>query len=176
MQIEILRLSHRIRRDPRLSTHVALTARAFLANKLFYSGDKDSKLEETVNKLITQFGGDFKIEYIKDSIKLIKEKKNENYLIVHLTAYGLTLNSALAKIKGSKKFLIIIGGEKVQPEIFQISDYNISITNQPISEVSALAVFLHELNNGKEITSKFKNSKTEIIPSERGKKFKKLIF
>ena len=62
MQIEVLRLSHRIGRDPRLSTHLALTARAFLANKIFYSGDKDSKLEETVNGVTEQFGGDFKID------------------------------------------------------------------------------------------------------------------
>ena len=173
MQIEILRLSHRIRRDPRLSTHVALTARAFLANRLYYSGDKDSSLEETVNKVTEQFGGDFEINYVKDSISLIKEKKNENYLIVHLTVYGLIINSVLEKIKNNKKILIIVGGEKVQPEIFQISDYNISITNQPISEVSALAVFLHELVRGKEITTEFKNAKIKVLPSFRGKKFKK---
>ncbi|MEK6856488.1 MAG: tRNA (cytidine(56)-2'-O)-methyltransferase [Nanoarchaeota archaeon] len=173
MQIEILRLSHRIRRDPRLSTHVALTARAFLANRLYYSGDKDSSLEETVNKVTEQFGGDFEINYVKDSISLIKEKKNENYLIVHLTVYGLIINSVLEKIKNNKKILIIVGGEKVQPEIFQISDYNISITNQPISEVSALAVFLHELVGGKEITTEFKNAKIKVLPSFRGKKFKK---
>ena len=87
MQIEILRLSHRIRRDPRLSTHVALTARAFLANRLYYSGDKDSSLEATVNKVTEQFGGGFKIEYVKDPIPLIKEKKKENYLVTHLTVY-----------------------------------------------------------------------------------------
>lgn len=173
MQIEILRLSHRIRRDPRLSTHVALTARAFLANRLYYSGDKDSSLEETVNKVTEQFGGDFEINYVKDSISLIKEKKNGNYLIVHLTVYGLIINSVLEKIKNNKKILIIVGGEKVQPEIFQISDYNISITNQPISEVSALAVFLHELVRGKEITTEFKNAKIKVLPSFRGKKFKK---
>lgn len=174
MQIEILRLSHRIRRDPRLSTHVALTARAFLANKLYYSGDKDSALEETVNKVTEQFGGNFKIEYIKDPIKLIKEKKNEKYLAAHLTIYGLTLNSVLAKIKNNKKILIVVGGEKVQPEIFNISNCNISVTNQPISEVSALAVFLHELLEGKELTAEFKNAKIEILPSAREKKIKRL--
>lgn len=173
MQIEVLRLSHRIRRDPRLSTHVALTARAFLANKLYYSGDKDSALEETVDKVTGQFGGDFKIEYNKDPIKLINEKKKENYLITHLTVYGLTLNSSLEKIRSNKKILIVVGGEKVQPEIFQISDYNVSVTNQPISEVSALAVFLHELLEGKELISKFKNPKIEILPSAREKEFKK---
>ena len=45
MIIEVLRLSHRIRRDVRLSTHVALTARAFGASKIYYSGQHDSSLE-----------------------------------------------------------------------------------------------------------------------------------
>ncbi|MAG45669.1 MAG: tRNA (cytidine(56)-2'-O)-methyltransferase [Nanoarchaeota archaeon] len=171
MKIEILRLSHRIQRDPRLSTHVALTARAFLASKLYYSGDKDSSLENSLNKVTKQFGGNFKIEYVKDPTKLIKEKKD--YTIVHLTVYGETLPSTLTKLKKSKNLLIIVGGEKVPPEIFQLSDYNVSITSQPISEVSALAIFLHELHKGKELTKKFPKAKIQILPSKKGKKFKK---
>ena|SRR3989344_2488270 len=173
MQIEILRLSHRIRRDPRLSTHIALTARAFLASKIYYSGDKDSSLEATINKVTSQFGGDFEIKHIEDPIKLIKEKKDKRFLIIHLSVYGLTINPILKKIKEQKNILIIVGGEKVQPEIFQISDYNVSITSQPISEVSALSVFLHEFLEGKELNAKFKDAKIQILPSAREKKFKK---
>lgn len=173
MKIQVLRLSHRIHRDKRLSAHVALTARAFLSSKLYYSGDKDSSLENSINKVTEQFGGSFEIEHIKNPIKLMEEKKKENYLVVHLTIYGLTINPTIAKIKNNKKFLIVVGGEKVQPEIFQLADHNISITLQPISEVSALAIFLHELNDGKELTFNFKNAKTKIIPSEKGKKIRK---
>ncbi len=43
--IIVLRLNHRIGRDPRISTHVALTSRAFLADKICYAGQKDSSLE-----------------------------------------------------------------------------------------------------------------------------------
>src|SRR3989344_2780434 len=138
MQVEVLRLSHRIRRDPRLSTHVALTARAFLANKLYYSGDKDSSLEETINKVAERFGGDFKIEHAENSVKLIEQKKKKNFLIVHLSVYGLALNSVLAKIKNSKKILMIIGGEKVQPEIFQISMFQSQIS---LSQKFQLSLF-----------------------------------
>src|SRR3989344_585907 len=173
MQIEVLRLSHRIQRDPRLSTHVALTSRAFLASKLYYSGNKDSSLEDSINKVTEQFGGDFEIEYVKDAVKLIKEKKNQEFLILHLTCYGLNLPSVLPKIKKYSKILIIVRGEKIPSEIFELSDLNISITSQPISEVSALAILLHELNNGKELTSNFKNAKTRILPCERGKKIEK---
>ncbi|MBI2507669.1 tRNA (cytidine(56)-2'-O)-methyltransferase [Candidatus Woesearchaeota archaeon] len=173
MQIEILRLSHRIRRDPRLSTHLALTARAFLASKIYYSGDKDSSLEATINKVTSQFGGNFKIEHIEDPVKLINEKKDEEFLIIHLSVYGLTLNSILKKIKVQKDILVIVGGEKVPPEIFKESDYNVSVTQQPISEVSALAVFLHVILRGEELNAKFSNAKIQIIPSAKGKEFKK---
>ena len=50
--IEVLRLTHRIRRDPRLSTHVALTARAFGAAKVYYSGEHDGSLENSINHVI----------------------------------------------------------------------------------------------------------------------------
>ena len=168
--IEVLRLSHRLRRDPRLSTHVALTARAFLADKIYYSGQHDSSLEDSINKVTKEFGGNFKIEYITSSLKLIKEKKKENYLIIHLTVYGLKLKEVIKEIKKSKNILIIVGGEKVPIEIYKLSDYNISITSQPISEVSALAILLHEFNEKKELDYDFKEAKIKIIPQERCKK------
>ena len=169
MQVEVLRLSHRIGRDPRLSTHVALTARAFLADKLYYSGQHDSSLENSVNNVTRQFGSNFKIIYEKSPIKLINEKKKQDYLVVHLSMYGMSLKETLQKIKKNKKMLVIVGSEKVPPEIYKLSDFNISITSQPISEVSALAVFLHEIFNKKELKNKFRNASKTIVPQERGK-------
>ncbi len=168
--IQILRLNHRIHRDERLTTHVALTARAFLSSKLYYSGQKDSSFETSIKKVNKQFGSKFNIEYTKNPLKLIQNKKKSKFTIIHLTAYGLQLPKIIKKIK-NKNILIIVGGAKVEPEYYKLSDFNISITSQPISEVSALAVFLHEFLKGKELTSTFKNAKTKIIPSE----FKKII-
>lgn len=168
--IEVLRLNHRIGRDPRISTHVALTARAFGVSKIYYSGDKDSKLEESINKLIKKFGGPFEIIHIKDEINLIKEKKNKNFKIVHLTVYGKDFRKYKAKLK-NKNILIIVGGEKVEPEFYNISNFNLSITNQPISEVSALGIFLYEIHGYKE---SFTNAKISIIGEERGKFIKKI--
>jgi tRNA (cytidine56-2'-O)-methyltransferase len=170
MPIEVLRLSHRIRRDPRISTHVALTARAFLADKIYYSGQHDSSLENSVNKITKEFGSNFEIEFVKNPIRLIKKKKD--YTIVHLSMYSIQLQKKLKEIKKNKNILIIIGSEKVSPEIYELANFNISITSQPISEVSALAIFLHELQDGKELNHEFKNSKKKIIPQERGKKVK----
>jgi len=65
--------------------------------------------------------------------------------------------------------LIIVGSERVEPEFYELADYNVGITNQPISEVSALAVFLHEYFEGKELDFKFENAKIIFNPSKRGK-------
>ncbi len=168
--IEVLRLNNRIGRDPRISTHVALTARAFGVSRIYYSGDKDSSLEESINKVTKKFGGSFEIEYTKDDVKLVKEKKNKGFLIAHLTMYGKDFRKYKNKLK-NKKLLIIVGGEKVEPEFYKISDYNLSTTNQPISEVSALGVFLYEIHG---YHNKFKNAKLVIVGKERGKLIKKI--
>ena len=160
MKIEVLRLSHRLRRDPRISTHCALVARAFGSSKIYYSGEKDHALELSVNKVICNWGGNFSIEYTKNPLQLIKQKKKQGFTIVHLTMFG-----KFKDIK-SNKLLILIGSEKVPIEYYKISDYNIAITNQPHSEVSALAVFLDNLK----IKTNFNNAKQKIIPMKSGKK------
>ena len=169
MEIEVLRLNHRIGRDPRISTHVALTARAFGASKVYYSGDKDSSLEDSIIKITEKFGGPFNIEYIKNDLALVKNKKSEGFIIVHLTMYGLDFKKFKSKLKN--KFLIIIGGEKVEGEFYNLADFNLSVTNQPISEVSALGIFMYEKFGYKK---KFNNSKLIVVGKEKGKLLKKL--
>ena len=170
--IIILRLNHRIFRDKRITTHVALTARAFLADKIYYSGEKDSNLENSINKISKQFGSNFGIEYCSDPIKFIKENKNK-FTIIHLTCYGVNVEKQITKLK-NKNLIIIVGGEKVEPIYYKLADFDIAITKQPISEVSALAIFLHFLNNGKELNYEFKDAKLKILESERGKKVVKI--
>ena len=60
-EIWVLRLGHRPERDKRITTHVALTARAFGAQGIKV-GTKDASLEESVNDVVKRFGGDFSIE------------------------------------------------------------------------------------------------------------------
>lgn len=167
--IIVLRLNHRIERDKRLTTHVALTARAFLADKLYYSGQKDSNLELSINKVNEKFGSDFTVNYLENPVKFIQENKDK-FTVVHLSVYGLNVKNKVKEIKKKKNLIIIVGGEKVEPIYYKLSHYNISVTSQPISEVSALAIFLHLLNNGKELENSFKNSQLKIIGIERGKK------
>ncbi|MEM5882046.1 MAG: tRNA (cytidine(56)-2'-O)-methyltransferase [Candidatus Aenigmatarchaeota archaeon] len=171
MEVYVLRLFHRRERDKRVTTHCALVARAFLAKKRFYCGDRDESLEDNIKDINKRFGGSFEIEYVKEWKKLLKDFSGVK---IHLTMYGIPLLDKLDEIKKKEKILVIIGSEKVPREVYEISDYNISITNQPHSEIAALAIFLDKIFESKEFFADFENAKIKIIPSERNKKVLKI--
>ena len=166
MQVSVLRLGHRKQRDKRVTTHVGLVARAFGADEIIITGDKDKDIIDNLEKVTERWGGPFKVKYEKNWKNVIKNWKGK---IVHLTFYGLPVRKKINEIRKFNKVLVIVGGQKVDKEVYQIADYNISITNQPHSEISALSIFLYEFFKGKD--KKFKNAKLEIIPSSRDKKF-----
>jgi len=168
--ITVLRIGHRISRDKRITTHVALVARAFGADNILIDSI-DKKIEETINSTCNRFGGKFKIETGIDKRKVIKEW---NGTIVHLTMYGDKLEKSIKKINKEKNLLIVVGAEKVPPYIYESADLNISIGNQPHSEVAALAIFLDRFLEGKWINRKF-NGKIQILPSDKGKKVKSKV-
>jgi len=163
--ITVLRIGHRIARDKRITTHVALVARAFGADKILVDTE-DKKIEETIRSTYNRFGGEFIIETGINPKKIIK---NWSGLIIHLTMYGEELDKSIKNINKNKDLLVIVGAEKVPPQIYELADYNVSIGNQPHSEVAALAVFLDRYNNGAWQKKKF-NGKIEILPSNKGKK------
>ncbi len=167
VEVYVLRLGHRRERDVRVTTHCALAARAFLAKKMYYTGEEDKKLEEKINKVNEAFGGEFSVEYVKDWKSLIK---NFQGIKVHLTMYGVPLIEKVDTIKKHDKILVIVGSTKVPREVFMLSDFNLSISNQPHSEIAALAIFLDKIFEEKEFYQEFKNAKLRIIPAERGKK------
>ena len=65
--------------------------------------------------------------------------------------------------------LIVVGGAKVPGEIYEMADWNVAVTSQPHSEVSALAVFLHELYMGEELGLEFQGARLRIVPQSHGK-------
>ena len=171
VKITVLRLNHRPTRDKRLTTHLALAARALGAQKLVYSGIKDKSLETSIHKIVENWGGYFEILFAENHMKMIHAWEGPK---IHLTMYGLPFQEVMTDIQKSiKDLLLIVGGPKVNGEIFSIVDLNLSVTNQPHSEVSALALFLHEFYNGKELDIIHKNSKIKIIPSLNNKKVKR---
>jgi tRNA (cytidine56-2'-O)-methyltransferase len=166
MTIVVLRLGHRPLRDKRITTHVALVARAFGADGMLMP-TRDEKVEESIQDVVERWGGNFFIDSIKDWKGYIKKWRG---IVVHLTMYGMPVNPVIKEIKGLKKdMLLVVGSEKVPGEIFKLADYNVAVGNQPHSEISALAIFLDRLFEGKELNREFKG-KLKIVPSERSKK------
>ncbi len=176
MKISILRLGHRLPRDERMTTHVALVARAFGADEIIYAGQHDSSFEESVRKISAAWGGSFPVSYSKNPLKAAAEYKKNGYSIVHLTMYGIPLPEKVEEMRKCEMMLVIVGAEQVPNEFYGISDFNISVTSQPHSEVAALAITLDRLMGGRELerafSERFKGT-ISIEPSERGKKTRK---
>ena len=170
MNVNVLRLDHRRVRDARITTHVCLTARAFGASRVILSGDEDKKIMENVRDVVKRWGGNFQIDYIKKWDKFIEDWKKKGGEVVHLTMYGEAVQEVTEKIsKSSKDKLVVVGGSRVPSKVYQEADWNVSVTNQPHSEVAALSIFLHTLFEGKEYEIDFENSELKVIPTAHGK-------
>jgi tRNA (cytidine56-2'-O)-methyltransferase len=174
-KIVVLRWGHRPQRDARLTTHVGLTARALGASGFLLSDAEDEKIKETVDKVTRSWGGKFIFEMGTPWKSAVRDWKTKGGIVVHLTAYGENIQASgvLDRIrKLGKNVLLMVGSQKVPKEFFseEISDFNVSIGNQPHSECAALAVFLDRFFEGKELVKGFGNAKIKIVPQERGKK------
>ena len=94
---------------------------------------------------------------------------------MHLTAYGLPLPKLLPEIQNVKvDLLVIVGSEKMPGEVFKLADWNVSVTNQPMSEVAALAVFLDWLKQHREFDHEFSDVRVQIVPSRSGKEIQQV--
>ncbi len=170
MRIVILRLGHRTQRDQRITTHVGLTARAFGAEGMFLDSD-DSGIEKSISEVSQRWGGSFYVRRITNWKREVKNWKDAGGKVLHLTMYGMNLPDVINEIP-VENLLIVIGAEKVPPEIYGLSDWNVAVGNQPHSEVAALAVVLDRLHaaSGREpLKTEFSGGEIEIIPKRAGK-------
>ncbi len=166
--VEVLRLGHRPERDKRITTHVAMVARAFGADSI-HIDTKDINLERTINELKDRFGGDFSVETGVSRKSVMGKWKGA---IVHLTMYGSSLDDAIREIPEGEDLLVVVGSEKVPADVYDLANFNISVGNQPHSEVSALAIFLDRFFKGEELKREMKGGQVRIIPSNTGKHMK----
>lgn len=162
--ISVLRIGHRIKRDKRITTHVCLVARMFGADEILI-GTKDDRIEENIRSVCKRFGGPFHIQTGINALQYVKKWKGT---IVHLTMYGEKLDNAIKEIDKTKDLLVIVGAEKVPFEYYELADINVSVGNQPHSEVAALAIFLDRHTQGRWQEKTF-NGKIIIHPSKKGK-------
>jgi tRNA (cytidine56-2'-O)-methyltransferase len=166
MRVVVLRLGHRPQRDRRITTHVALVARAFGAEGMVMVGE-DKGVKGSVARVVERWGGPFYLESVRAPIPYIKGWRGK---VVHLTMYGAPVGAVMGEIKaGGEDILVVVGAEKVPREVYGLADYNVAVGNQPHSEVGALAVFLDRLFQGVELGREFKG-RLKIVPDPKGKR------
>jgi tRNA (cytidine56-2'-O)-methyltransferase len=140
-----------------------LTARALGADEVWVS-TKDDVLEKTICSVVDRFGGKFRVKTGIDWRKALRSWDGE---VVHLTMYGESLSKSLPTLR-SKRLMIVVGAEKVPREVYDLAHRNISVGNQPHSEVAALAIFLDRYTGGR-VLEKRMRGRLEIVPNPRGK-------
>ncbi|MCJ7770110.1 tRNA (cytidine(56)-2'-O)-methyltransferase [Candidatus Bathyarchaeota archaeon] len=171
LAILVLRIGHRLVRDDRATTHLFLAARALGADTAVYSGQKDMGVENSLDKVKKAWGGSFKLEYTHNWKRFLEDHRSQGWKIIHLTMYGLPIESTIEDIRSNPADkIVVVGGPKVPSDVYEIADWNLSVTSQPHSEISALSVFLHEFFKGNELSKEFYNGELRITPQAKGKK------
>lgn len=168
-EVVVLRLGHRPGRDDRMTTHIGLTARALGADRALFVGDA-SQSRETVDDITTRFGGPFEAEVIESYRPVIREWDG---VVVHLTMYGERVQDVetdLREAHAEQPVLVVVGAEKVPFDVYEEADYNVGVTNQPHSEVAALAVFLDRLFDGRQLDREWDGADRRVVPMETGKR------
>lgn len=156
-------------RDPRITTHLGLTARALGVEGMLLTTE-DKGVVESIQDVATRWGGSFYVKTVSWRNEFKKWKK-EGGRILHLTMYGINLPDIIKEVRGVEKLMIVVGAEKVPSEVFDLADWNIAVGNQPHSEVAALAIVLDRLQRESNIDALKLDfgGKIRIVPMERGK-------
>ena len=174
-RVDVLRLGHRMGRDPRITTHLALVARAMGADRFLLAGDEDEKMFENVRSVESRFGQAMALEYLDSPMGWLRTFARKDAgdgqpgTVVHLTMYGIPHREAIPHIRRDRPITVVVGGAKVPPEAFSLAHHNVSVGQQPHSEVAALALFLDAWTEGAGLERTFDAPKLVIHPSARGK-------
>jgi len=158
----------------RMTTHVGLTARALGARGMILSGERDDRILSSLKRVVDNWGGEFKLAYERNWQRCVEGFRG---LKVHLTMYGLPIKDVIAEIRSRaarEDLLVVVGSEKVPGKVYGLVDYNVSIGNQPHSEVASLAIFLDRLFEGRELDAEFAGAMRRIVPLARGKRVEML--
>jgi tRNA (cytidine56-2'-O)-methyltransferase len=167
--IRVLRVGQRFVRDDRTFTHLCLVSRA-LGAEAIYLEDAEKDLATTVDDVNRTWGGEFQVILGQPWRKVIRDAKAEGRTVVHLTMYGIPIQDVAGNLRSLDRILFVVGGPKVPGEVYRMADQNVAVTSQPHSEIGALAIALHETQNGEELKRTFQKSKLRIVPSPRGKR------
>jgi len=151
-----------------MTTHVCLVARALGASEAVVCGEAARGVLDSVELISKRWGGKFGIRYEPAWKKAVKRAPGE--ALVHLTMYGERVQDRMQDIRKEEKVVVVVGAEKVPSELYSMADYNIAVTNQPHSEVAALAIFLDKYFEGRELDAEFKDAEIRVVPNAKGKR------
>ena len=167
-EVAVLRLGHRPGRDERTTTHVALTARALGADRAVLP-DEAGEAVETAESVTRRFGGPFSVTPTDSPLEFVRGWEGA---IAHLTMYGERVQEVIGDVRAGHRqepMLVVVGGGKVPFEVYERADWNVAVTNQPHSEIAALAVFLDRLFEGRELDREWADAERVVVPRETGK-------
>ena len=168
--VAVLRLGHRPGRDDRMTTHVALTARALGADRVVLPQNA-SAAAETAREVTGRFGGPFAVEQSDAWRAALRDWPG---VVVHLTMYGEPVQTVETAVRTAHAdgdpVLVVVGAEKVPFDAYEAADWNVAVTNQPHSEVAGLAVFLDRLFEGRELDREWADAERRVVPEATGKR------
>ena len=152
-----------------MTTHVALTARAFGAEGVILP-DSAGQAARTTEDITDRFGGPFAVEQVTDPQRVVRAHDGP---VVHLTMYGEPLEEVLSAVRSALETamgLIVVGGGKVPGAVYDRADWNVAVGNQPHSEIAALAVCLDRLQAGRWADRRWTDADRRFIPQASGKR------
>ncbi len=167
-RLDILRLGYRKGRDPRITTHLALVARAMGADGFLLAGDEDKEMFDNLESVSERFGGSLETSHVK-GMSHLKKHVQDGGVAVHLTMYGEPFRKAIPKIRRDRPVVIVVGGAKVPGDVYKICQHNVAVGNQPHSEVAALALFMDAWFGESASEKKFEDARLIIEGTNDGK-------
>jgi tRNA (cytidine56-2'-O)-methyltransferase len=130
-----------------------------------YLHPPDPAIAERLAAVARRWGGAFEVVGVDDWRRTVREFDG---LVVHLTMYGLPIEKVAARLARRARLLVVVGGAKVPPALYQLAGANVSVGNQPHSEVGATAVFLDRVRGGVRAED-FGGAERTIVPRAHGK-------
>jgi tRNA (cytidine56-2'-O)-methyltransferase len=112
------------------------------------------------------------VQFAKNYKEVLKSAAK--YPKLYLTRYGIPLQDKSYTLKTYKNLLLIVTLKEEVKAIHDLADFNISISSQPHCSAAAIAIFLHDFYNGRELAMHFENAQMKLIPKEHGVEVKKI--
>ncbi len=154
------------------SLDLCLTARALGASEITFVGKKDGRLSKYINAINKKWGGRFTVQFAKSQAEALKS--TSKYTKVYLTRFGEPLQNKSYVLKTYKNLVLIVTPSDEKSNLHEMADFNISVSSQPHCSAAAVAIFLHEFYNGRELAMHFEYAKHKVVPKEHGIEIKSI--